>query len=84
MRALLVVVCVAGCAARPAATVLGGDVQPSTCTTDAECPPGGGTGSALLPLALIGATAVVIAASAYVYTLVRPPAHVTVSRHPGP
>lgn len=85
MRALVVLVCVTACAGRQAATsavqqaatVLGGDVQTGTCSSELACPPtGGGNGSVLLPVAVIGAAALVIAGAAYGYHLVQEPARI--------
>jgi hypothetical protein len=94
MRALLVMVCVCACAApqaatvalQQAATVVGGDgPESSTCNSSPDCPPmGGGTGSLLLPLAVIGAAVVVIAGVSYVYSVVQPPARIAPpARSPG-
>jgi len=75
----LVTVCVLACGAKPAATVLGGDVSAGTCAPDLACSAGGGQGSLLQPTAVIGAAVLGVAAVAYVYHLVRPPARVTLS-----
>jgi hypothetical protein len=76
----LVIACMLGCGgARPAATGLGGDVQGqvSDCSLDPSCSNGGGRGSLVLPLVIIGATIAGIAAISYVNYLVRPAVRVT-------
>jgi hypothetical protein len=90
MRALLAIVCVCVCACaspqvttvavQQAATVLGGDLQPgATCASEAaDCSPmGGGTGSLLLPIAVIGVAALVIASVSYVNYVVQKSARLT-------
>jgi len=80
MRALLVMVCLCACApqtatvaVQQAATVLGGDGQTgATCTIESTCPAsGGGTGSLMLPIAVIGVAALVIAGVVYVNYVVQ-------------
>lgn len=76
----LVIVSVLGCGGRPAATAMGGDVPAyGTCSVDVTCSAGGGKGSLLVPVVVLGATAAGIAAIAYVYHLVRPGVRVTLS-----
>jgi hypothetical protein len=91
MRALLVMAWLGACAGRQvatsavqqAATMIGGDARTGTCSSEPERPAGGGTGSVLLPVAVIGAAAVVIAGAAYGYHLVQPPARIAHrARHP--
>lgn len=94
MRAFLVMVCLCACApqtatvaVQQAATVLGGDVQTgAACASEATCPPmGGGTGSLLLPIAVIGAAVLVIAGVSYVNYVVQQSARATPpARHSTP
>ena len=82
--ALLVVAWLLACGgARPVATALvGGDTQSPPCGRGVGCGDAGGQGSLLVPTAVIGASAVGIAAIAYVYHLVSGPARVPVpTRH---
>ena len=76
----IVIVSVLGCGAgRPAATpaTLSGDLASGTCAISLACNEGGGTGSLLVPAAVVVAGAVGIAAIAYVYQLVTPPPRIT-------
>jgi hypothetical protein len=82
MRALLVIAWLGACGARPAAiaaTSLSGDAVSMNCTADLPCAAGGGKGSLVVPLVVVGAIVIAIASSTYVYDLVRPPAHVPLS-----
>jgi hypothetical protein len=82
----LVIACVLGCGGsmRIAATAVGGnvDMQSNECNIDATCASGGGHGSLLVPLAVVGAVAVGITALTYVYYLVLPDVRVTTSAPP--
>jgi hypothetical protein len=82
----LVIACVLGCGGgmRTAATALGGDVNSpgNECTIDETCASGGGHGSLLVPLAVVGAVALGITAITYVYYLVLPDVRVTTSAPP--
>jgi hypothetical protein len=70
----LVIVCMLGCGARPAAAVLSGDVASGgTCSIESTCS-AGGRGSLAQPAVVVGAAALGVAAIAYVYHLVLPPA----------
>lgn len=61
---------------------MGGDVPSGgTCTVEVTCT-GGGDGSLLQPVAIVGAAALGVAAIAYVYHLVRPGVRVTLSAPP--
>jgi hypothetical protein len=80
----LVIGCVLGCGAKSAATVIGGDVQSQNneCSIETTCATGGGHGSMLLPLAVVGATALGIVGLVYVYHLVLPDVRVTTAAPP--
>jgi hypothetical protein len=75
----LAIACVLGCAGmRPAATAAGGpgglQSQLDSCNVDCG---GGGHGSLLVPLAVVGATALGIAAITLIYYFVLPDVRVT-------
>jgi len=93
MRALVLMVWLCACApqtatvaVQQAATVLGGDAQAGTCSSEATCPPrGGGRGGLVLPLVVIGAAALVIAGVSYVNYVVQQSARATPpARHSTP
>ena len=77
----IAMVLVLGCGGRPAATAMSGDVPTGgTCSVDVTCSGGGGgNGSFVEPVAIVGATALGVAAIAYVYHLVWPDVRVTTS-----